>query len=386
MGFLLSKRNVSHYLADRGIHSSAMQPTDIQARPCKNFNLSVHFPQGIEFLVKQECHDATGKTKGEVGQEWLMHQFLEAFPELSSLRSILPETLDFDAEHSILVSKFFGGFCDLTDFYETTNTFSPAIAQTLALALATLHRTTFQVTAYRDFLVQHGGSALVKPPQFTRGLERLKPEVFGILCADALDFYRLYQRAVPLREAIAHLSWYPCCLIHQDLKLNNVILQQSWAESLSNSTVPISQLQNQLQGQLRLVDWERFSWGDPAYDLATVLANYLKIWLSSLIVGREVEINTALQLAGTPLEMLRPTLVALVQTYFRCFPEILGVDEGFGDRTLQMTGLCLLQRIQAKLEYREPFGNAAICMMQVAQGLLCDTRGARLSVFGVGDF
>lgn len=40
---------------------------------------------------------------------------------------------------------------------------------------------------------------------------------------------------------------------------------------------------------IRLIDWEKWTWGDPALDVGTVIASYLKLWLKSLIVNQ----NTA---------------------------------------------------------------------------------------------
>jgi Phosphotransferase enzyme family len=377
MVFLLSDQNVIQYLIDQNIQDiSAQSSSQIKLRFGKNFNLSITI-QNQHFLVKQECHDAQGNTSGEVANEWTIHQFLETFPEVNELRSHLPQALHFNPAASILVSQYFSGFCDLDYFYEDTNFYAPLIAQTLAEAVAQLHRTTFNQESYKDFFLTQAGDSIIRTPSAFRKADRLKPEVFGILCEDALEFFRLYQRFDSLKQAIAQLTWQPSCLIHNDLKLTNVLVGRSWAEN-PTADPPV--------GTIRLIDWERFLWGDPAFDVATILASYLSMWLSSLIVSTEVDIETALRLAPTPLEMLQPTLVTFMQVYLQNFPQIIEQDPLFLRRTIAMTGLCLIEKIKAKLEYREPFGNSGICMLQVAKSLLCQPEESIPTVFGVSSF
>ena len=65
--------------------------------------------------------------------------------------------------------------------------------------------------------------------QFGNPAHRLKligPEIFGSVPADGLKFLILYQRYESLGEEIAELEthWHPCCLTHNDLKLNNTLV------------------------------------------------------------------------------------------------------------------------------------------------------------------
>lgn len=74
-------------------------------------------------------------------------------------------------------------------------------------------------------------------------MERIEPEIFGLVSADSLRFFALYQRYDTLGQAIAQSSsaFTPACLTHNNLKLNNILLHINWQES-TNSIV-------------RLIDW-----------------------------------------------------------------------------------------------------------------------------------
>lgn len=203
-------------------------------------------------------------------------------------------------------------------------------------------------------------------------LERITPEIFGLVPADGLKFFALYQRYDSLGKAIAELgnSFTPCCLTHNDLKLNNILLANNWQQSTSPDIV-------------RLIDWERSSWGDPAFDLGSLVGSYLLIWLGSLITSKAMSIEESLRMTTTPLEQIQPSIAALAIAYFTEFPEILQRQPDFLRRVVQFTGWNLISAIQATLQYQKSFGNSGICMLQVAKSLLCRPDSSIYTIFGM---
>ena len=165
--------------------------------------------------------------------------------------------------------------------------------------------------------------------------------------------------------------FHPCCLTHNDLKLNNILLHTDWEHPSPNS--------------IRLIDWERSSWGDPAFDLGTLIASYLQIWLNSLFISKSLTIEESLRLALTPLEELQPSIATLAGAYFNRFPEILDYYPNFLLRVVQFAGLALIQQIQAMIQYQKSFGNQGICMLQVAKSLLCRPDQSLSTVFGAAE-
>ncbi|RCJ25606.1 aminoglycoside phosphotransferase [Nostoc minutum NIES-26] len=375
--FLLSFKNVVDYLVIQKLWQLEEQyPNEIKSKSCKNFNLLVSFSSDRHFLVKQECHDKEGKTNGEFLHEWRFQQLLQTFPELIHIRPLVAEAIHFDPICSIIVFNYYNDYCDLRDFYTQEHIFPTEIAASIGASLAVVHRSTIDCQRYKDFFCQ-SCKDFDKPPNLLRGLERLTPKVFGRVCIDGLKFFELYQRYDSLGRAIAelHTAFQACCLTHDDLKLDNILLYAHWqqasstAEPLTNSIV-------------RLIDWERCSWGDPAYDLGTIVANYLKIWLSSLVITTDLDVETALHLATTPFDVIHPSIVALTKAYLARFPEIVERRPDFYRRVVQFTGFALIKKIQLKLHHQEPFDNIAICMLQVAKTLLCEPEQSNQIVFG----
>lgn len=370
MVFLLNRTNVLGYLADLGYRSD-LGTNNIEPVTAKNFNLLLSITPDLRLLVKQERHSLEGKAAGEFLAESQVHQLTRDFPTLSYWQSSISELLHFDRDNSILVFKYLQDYRDLSNFYTQENIFADRIAQQLGTVLASFHRDTYNRAIYRLALGrdrQQAETSIVSA--LIRNLEHLTPEIFGVVPDDGLRFYELYQRYDSLGAALVELgnSVRACCLTHNDLKLNNILLHNEWAQ-------PESQI-------VRIIDWERAAWGDPAFDLGTLIASYLQIWLGSLVVSKSLSIEESLSLAITPLDRVQPSIAALVRAYLQAFPDILVERPDFLVRVIQFAGLGLIQGIQAGIEYQKTLGNSGIAQLQVAKSLLCRPDRSMLTVFG----
>ena len=377
MTFLLSAQNVVDFLVERELWSpTETAQLNIELKPAKNFNLLLSWLEGRQLLVKQERHDREGKTQGEFLREWRIQEFLPRFPELSYIRPWLPEALHFDREHSVIVFNYLNDYRDLANFYAREQVFPTEIAAKIGSIIGTIHRITLDRQDCRDFFWEN--LAVSQTFALRGNLERISPEVFGQVPRDGLKFFALYQRYDSLGQAIARLrdACEPCCLTHNDLKLNNILLLQNWEQA-------ISQAEPSSDSLVRVIDWERSGWGDPAFDLGMLIASYLQLWLLSLIAGKDMTIEESLRLATTPLSALQPSIAALAMAYFEEFPEILERRPNFLTRVVQFSGLALIQTIQAMLQHQKSFGNQGICLLQVAKALLCRPESSIPTVFGM---
>lgn len=373
----LSSQNFIQYLQAAGLCSLEEGLTDKSELPGsskKNFNLLVTLGDNRQLLVKQERRLGDEENPHEFFNEWLFQQLLRQFPVLGNIAAIASLVVHYDAENSILVRNYLSEYVELQSFYQNNDIFPTEIATAIGTTIASLHRATFQRREYRDFM------ATAPEGQFrysfynpAQGIESLTPDIFGAVPEEALQFYTYYQRYESLEAAIADLAyeWKPCCLTHNDLKLNNILLHSRW-DKLDNCLV-------------KLIDWEACAWGDPALDLGTLIASYLKIWLSSLVVDPMLDLEESLQLAITPIEAIQPSLLALIQAYLNEFPAILEYRQDFIVRVIQFAGLGLIHQLQAKIKFQQQFDNADMCALQVAQNLLTMPEKFIRTAFGVAE-
>lgn len=392
----LGSANVMPYLVERGICLASDSLVRIDQLIGKNMNLLVHLsrPSATEttshrYMVKQGPVGRSGVPKDGFEEEWRYSQLLQSRPELTALQALMSQPIAYDSHNEILVCSFFQGYTDLGDFYSNGQVFPPVIAAAMGASLASLHAATFQRT---DYLCELGSDlsyfdlAQGDQPDYRHELGCLTPAIFRRVSVDALKFYELYQSSRDLSEAIARLERESrrCCLIHGDLKFNNILLHDhwpSWAPPRFPSLPSSLQLADG-HGVVRLIDWEQWSWGDPAMDVGTLVADYLRIWLRSLVLSRGIDLAVALSLAAVPLEKLQPSLGAFIHAYTAQFPRILERDPDFLDRAFQFAGLGLIHMIQAKLHYLEPFDTAERSMLQVAKSLLCQPAEGREMLLG----
>ncbi|MCC5618389.1 aminoglycoside phosphotransferase family protein [Nostoc sp. CHAB 5836] len=380
----LSSHNVMQYLQDAGLCNSedgASDQSELPGSSKNNFNLVVTLADNRQLLIKQERNiNNYDAAPHELFQEWLFHQLLQQFPVLGNILAMptavnyAPLVVHFDEENSILVRNYLSEYVELATFYHNNEIFPQEIACAIGTTLARLHRATYNRREYQDFMATAPQGefryGFYNPAQ---GVGSIEPEIFGSVPTDALKFYVLYQQYESLESAIADLAydWNPCCLTHNDLKLNNILVDFR-REKLDNCLV-------------RLIDWEACSWGDPAYDLGTLLASYLGIWLKSLVVDPTIELEESLHLALTPLEILQPSMIALVRAYVNAFPMILEYRRDFILRVIQFAGLALIHQIQDTITCWKYFNNADICMLQVAKSLLTMPEQAILTIFGISE-
>lgn len=240
---------------------SPLDPKNLKIVPliAKNFNLLVTLPNEEQYLVKQERQNQEGKSAGEFQGEWRIQQFVREFPELAHFSGFIPDILDYDPKESLMVISYLNHYHDLSDFYQKTKGYYPQIAAQIGTVLGTIHQTTFNNIKYQKFFTKSSEKMSVNQVPVTRLIQRLEqitPDIFGQVPADGIKFFTLYQRYDSLGQAIAELgeSFTPCCLTHNDLKLNNILLHQDWNNVYSSF--------KETENTIRLIDWERSNWGD----------------------------------------------------------------------------------------------------------------------------
>ncbi|MFQ4145709.1 aminoglycoside phosphotransferase family protein [Chlorogloeopsis sp. ULAP02] len=376
MIFTLSSHNVIQYLqkADLCSLEDGASAKNLPETNKKNANLLVTLKGDRTLLVKQEHQIDDHRIPQEFFKEWLFHQLLQQFPVLGNIAEIASLVVHFDEENFILIRNYLTEYLELGDFYQRIDIYPSEIATAIGSSLGVLHRATFNRREYRDFM------ATAPQGQFryqfynpAQGIESINLDIFGNAPTQALKFYALYQRYESIEAAIAELAalWEPCCLTHNDLKLENILVHSRW-----------NQLDNCL---VRLIDWEACAWGEPAFDLGTLVASYLRIWLESLVVDASLTLEESLQLAATPLEFLQPSILALIQAYLNAFPMILEYRHDLIQRVVQFAGLILIQNIQDSIQDDRHFDNMSVYILQVAKDLLTKPQESVMTVFGLSE-
>lgn len=370
MTFILDSENVLAYLQQCGLGDFDPQDTILRKISAKNFNILVTPANKPPLLVKQEPIDTNGQQTGELFTEWQLQQIIVAQPELGAIAHFMPQILHCDRPNFIVVNQFLLPYDDLQDYYDQQRIYPTSIAREIGQHLGLVHRLTYG-SAWQTLIENNIGMAKNRAQRAFSRLDRIHSGIFAVIPTDCLRFYKLYQQYPSLAEAIAELAaaHNACCLIHSDLKLNNILIH--------NLASPPAH-----ESRLRLIDWERAAWGDPANDLGNLINSYLQLWLENLVVSSELNINESLQLAVVPLGSLQPSLFALVDGYRQAFPAVFAEQPQYLERVLQYAGLELIRRIEVVIADDRQFNNRGIAILQVAKQLLCNPTAFVNTIFG----
>src|SRR5262249_41759348 len=99
-------------------------------------------------------------------------------------------------------------------------------------------------------------------------------------------------------------GWKTDKFIHMDLRWSNCFLPRPELKKGAG-----------VDPCLNIVDWELAGWGDPLWDVGTILSNFLSFWVSGIPVTGGCHPDRYLDAAEVPLERLRPAMRAFWLSY-----------------------------------------------------------------------
>ena len=374
----LSSNNVYKYLFDTGIcQEKDLKSMIIEPKSSNSWMLSLQ--SGCQLIVKQEPYYHNDDTNKKIKTEWRLNRFWHSCQDLVYSSSLDLEIIHFDESNSILIYKYPKDYIELESYYINQKSFQSAIAEFVGITLAILHRETLNSRNCYDLMNETVEGKLCNQFLYPVHLQdRLEPERFFMLPPESYMLIGFYQRSESLRaavkELVVHHNHY--CLAHNKLHLNNILIPRDWEKLLS-------QTKHSNKSIVKITNWESYSWGDPASDLGTAIAGYLLLWLNSLIVHPDIELEKSLQLATTPLEVIQPSIVTMTRAYISKFPEILEDRPDFLKRVIQFSGLGLIYNVIARIQSFKGFNNQSLSILHVAKSLLCRPKKSFKSVFGI---
>lgn len=351
MAIKLNYKNLFDYLIDAAICQKDdldYLKVDVNSR---TFDWVIEFPQNqVKLFVKQIPHFSTLDNNLRISKEWHIYNFLQSDKKLDYVSSLIPEVLHFDDSSSILIYKSPNHYITLKTYYENQETFPSALAELVGTTLAKLHSQTMNSQQCQTFVSDLEECKLnyqLPDHDYLSNylVSRIEPESLKNTQAVSWRFLGIFQRSEAVREVITDLvlNHRHCCLTHNNIQFNNILIPRHW-EKLVTET-PDSD-----QSLIKLIDWEAYSWGDPACDLGKAILGYFLLWIDSMIVHPAIEIKKSIQLATIPLEVVRPSLVAMTKAYINTYPKILEDYPEFLKRVIQFAGLGLIYQLLTEFE------------------------------------
>lgn len=362
----LTVDNVASYLLDLGLlssHAIIEGDLEIVSRTRRNRNLAITLRDQPGFLVKQpEKQDSPAAAT--LRREAAFYGWCRDCAG-ADVRSMVPRCVHAEPDSGVLILELLEDMVPLWDHYRSLQgkAFPSRTGRALGRALALLHG------------IDVGGSSA--GPAAREFLEPSKPEVFGwvtprpgalaTLSAGGHEVLRIVQEQ-GMAPAIAEMSgrWVASTLVHGDLKLDNVLIVDEEGEC-----------------RVALVDWELVHLGDPAWDAASALHDYVMWWIITTPPSASVEERASG--ATSPMRMMQPAIRGAWDAYRRESGFSNTEARAFLDRAVRYSAARIVQTAFELAGNMAALPAPAVLGLQVAANILADPARARADLYGLED-
>jgi aminoglycoside phosphotransferase (APT) family kinase protein len=291
-----------------------------------------------------------------------MYGAFQALPASHPLRQYTVPFLEYDADDGVLFLRCIPRTGSLAA-YQSQGRFPVGPARRMGHALAALHSLEPISSPLRDLFDE---------------LPRRAPHAFflhrpnhNFYCdashgnLQAVQFMQSFPAFGALVDALRG-EWRADCAIHFDVKGDNILLD---AKPGARSAW--------------LVDWEMAALGDAAWDVGSMIADYLGAWLSSIPLTGTDPPAYYLSLARFPLTKLRPALRAFWASY--------RVARGLTGRAATALLLSatrygavrLIQRVHEQTREAVDLVANTICQLQMSWNILREPESACVHLLGL---
>lgn len=350
----LNHKNLFHYLIKAGIcKKEDLDNIKIDVGSSKNFYWVIDLPQNKgKLFVKQTPHYTTLPIDNRTHKEWHLYNYFQSNQYLVYASSLISKILHFDKINLILIHKLPEEYITFKSYYESHVAFPNAIAELVGATLAKLHFETMNSQECCTFMAEFDQGKLqyqLPYPDYLSNylVSSLEPESLKKTPVQSWRFIGILQNNEGVIKVIKELvlHHYHCCLTHNNIQFSNILVPRKWDKERL-----LSETKNSDKSLIKLIDWEACSWGDPACDLGKAITGYFLFWLNSMIIHPTINIKKSIQLATIPLEVVRPSIVAMTKAYISTFPYVLEGYPEFLKRVIQFAGLGLIYQLLAEFQ------------------------------------
>jgi len=359
---VLKHSDVVRYLLDRGLlssHTVVDGTVVVRDASSRNRIFVVDGGDACSFVLKQ---GASPEGADAVAHEAAVYRMLGRLGD--RITKYLPTVLEYDTIGQVLILGKEGGDRDLRAHQVRTGRFSRALAASIGDALATLHRETAETAQVL--------STSEPPRPWVLSVHQPNLSIFRAASSAALELIRIVQSTSEFGDRLEALGrgWQPSCLIHHDVKWDNLI-------ACPTDSRPTPRF------RLRIIDWEAAQSGDPRWDLGSVFSHYLSLWLFSIpITGRDPPERFP-ELARFPLSRMQPAMADCWSAY-RKRVDLRRPDGALWLSTaVSYAGARLVQTAFEAAQVATRLDSSMVLHLQLASNILSRPREAAVHLLGI---
>lgn len=332
----------------------------------KNRNVKVLRAHGRSYILKQP-NVADQYSARTIRREARLYSLVQNEGTFLALRSIIPKYFGFDAKENILIVEHIDNAQSLNEYNYglPAGEFPSEPAHQMGIMIARYH------DAFKEYVNHDKVSFLPRmfPSNFV--VVRPGPDIFSRISPANLQLIKVIQKYPDLLEFLEHLydDWSMETIMHGDMKWDNIILTDHKYDDMNF--------------QMKIVDWELAQIGDPAWDIGGVFHDFITFWLYSLpMSGKE---NPEQLVASTeyPLQNMKNA----IRSFWRGYTKTIGFKgQTSNDLLIRSARYCAARLIQKAYESHQSsaeLSNTAFYMVQTSLNIMKNTDDAIIHLFGI---
>jgi Ser/Thr protein kinase RdoA (MazF antagonist) len=327
----------------------------------RNRHFRVEVRDGAGWFLKQPVDPAEGGHES-LRCEAAFLEFCREEPRAAAVLPTLPHLVRRESGEDLLIYDLIVDAAPLDSLLEEEGEAAVAAAR-LGTALGTLHR------AFDGIDPDDPRLAGWLPRSVPFGLRIHEPGL-GQLAHNSPAIHealRIVQEGGVLGGHLDRLrrDWRPSTLIHGDIRFANVLARGAPDPGLW------------------LVDWEMAQHGDPAWDLAGALQDFLVAWSASMPMTAGLTAAERAAGARIPLSSVWPAIAALWGGYRRAAGTGPAEAADLLRRAVGLSGARLLQSAYEASDNAEALTGHSVLLLQVAANVLADPDRGQVRLYGL---
>jgi thiamine kinase-like enzyme len=361
---LLTEHNIFYYLLDKGM---------IDTTPVLNGEFTVHRidSRNNNFLINRDFdhHCFFIKQVKALDAEKIETMKVEATAymlagndvQYKALKDFLPAYHYYDAGSHVLITGQVKDALSVYDYYLQVSDFNSSLPQSIADILSSFHKTinpAQQNTGFQYFRKQMPWVFTIAnnpAPNFSGNAQSADQQVMQMIQKNQ-EFVQLLSQVPAL--------WQPVSLIHNDAKFNNFLAGYDHEKKKINF--------------VKLIDWELADIGDPLWDVASVMQNYLTLWLTTDLPEQQ---NSYMKKIA--LEQVQPCLQKFWQQYVLQMKWTAPQAQAALIKVAQFCALKLIHTCFETTPYTSTLQPVTVKMLQMSLNMLRSPADAAKQLLGI---
>lgn len=368
---MLTVDNAVKYLLENNLISkSTVIDGDLRITSAtrRNLNLKVTTRDRFNYLIKQP-DDLSYSSAHTLRHEASFYNFCMNDTRVEEVKQLIPHLVSSNHDQALIILDLLLDALQLWRYYEecTAMNFPIETVASVGKALGVVHK-TFSFTS-NDWSNDSNLGFLKGGIPWILMVHQPTPDILSYISPANYSIIHIIQMDENLSRSMDELRkiWKTETVIHGDVKMDNFLAAASKDGSVRK--------------KIFIVDWELAQFGDPAWDIAGALQDYVCFWINSM--PHNIPIEQMGMHARFPMQVLQPAIRAFWNGY--CTER--GLSSGEADslllKAIRYSGARVIQTAYETAANSRTMPSSSVFMLQVASHLINDPISAQVQLYGI---